>query len=108
MAPCLPTTGCWLMHGLPYIFLRYVPSFFFFLLSAGLFACLEVHPSVPHSFAPVLITFSTWFAFDLAAYQCRLLLTALSAVGSIGIPSEPHTAVHHNDCYRYCYYYYCL
>lgn len=50
----------------------------FFLLSAGLLARLEVHPSLLHSFAPVLITFSTWFAFDLAAaYQCRLLLTAL-------------------------------
>lgn len=52
--------------------------FFFFLLSAGLLARLEVHPSVLRSFAPVLITFSMWFAFALAAaYQSRLLLTAL-------------------------------
>lgn len=69
MAPCLPTTGCWLMHSLPHIFLQihYAASFFCFLLSAGLFARIEVHPSVLHSFAPVLIIFSTWFAFDLAA-----------------------------------------
>lgn len=34
--------------------------YFHFLLSAGLFACLEVHPSVLQSFAPVLMVFNVF------------------------------------------------
>lgn len=110
----MATTGCWLMHSLPYIRISADPLCLIFFLSfivCGSVCPSRVRPSVLHAFAPVLITFSTWFAFDLAAaYQCRLLLTALQVVGLIGIPSDPHNAVHHNDCYHYCcyYYYYCL
>lgn len=62
MEPCLPTTGCSLTHGLPYIFLQinYAASIFLFLLSAGLFVCLEVHLCVLQSFALVLIIFNVF------------------------------------------------